>query len=448
MKIDAALLALCASLPPTTTAFGSHSTAIFGGIKTPKALSPSFSYLGSLGGSGGSSSVIDVATVATSNGTLDKDASDLGSSQGSFSFWELFKGVKAPKEPSPSFSYLGRLGASNLSSSSPEIAASKDTLDDDASIVGASESSSTFSDVATSDGTVDTDASNLEASGGSSSLSDVVSAYDTLHNDASKLRASKGASGFATTGFGSQSTALFKGFKTLRALSPSFSYLGSLGASQGSSSVSDAATSNYIWDKDASALEASEGWSSYSDVASAYSLRKDASNLRASEGWSSFATTTFRSKSTALFKGFRTPRALSPSFSYLGSLGAYRGSSSFSDVATSTNILDMDASYVRASGGSSSFSDVAASTYTLDKDASNLEASKGSSSFSDVATVATVTLDQGASDKGLPSFFNVATSYDTLDEEASKTKVNDDASSYAAKSMASEDSAKSDYMVR
>jgi hypothetical protein len=52
----------------------------------------------------------------------------------------------------------------------------------------------------------------------------------------------------ATTAFISQPTALFKGYKTSNA-SPSFSYLGNLGASESSSSFSDSATSRYSLDK-------------------------------------------------------------------------------------------------------------------------------------------------------------------------------------------------------
>jgi hypothetical protein len=72
MKIDGTLLTLCAFLPTTTTGFGFHSTAIFRGIKTPKAQLPSVSYVGRLGAFEDPSSV---SGVATSNYTLGKDAS-------------------------------------------------------------------------------------------------------------------------------------------------------------------------------------------------------------------------------------------------------------------------------------------------------------------------------------------------------------------------------------
>ena len=80
MKIDGRLLTLSAFLPTTTTAFGSQFTALFKGLNTPDAQSPSSSYLGNLGGSEGSSSVADFATstfsdVLTSRYTVDKDAS-------------------------------------------------------------------------------------------------------------------------------------------------------------------------------------------------------------------------------------------------------------------------------------------------------------------------------------------------------------------------------------
>jgi hypothetical protein len=68
MKIDGTttLLTLCAFLPTTTTAFISQSTALFKGSKSSNA-SPSFSYLGNLGASEGSS-------YTTSRYTLEKDA--------------------------------------------------------------------------------------------------------------------------------------------------------------------------------------------------------------------------------------------------------------------------------------------------------------------------------------------------------------------------------------
>jgi hypothetical protein len=355
----------------------------------------------------------------------------------------------------------------------PTVTPSNHTLAKDASDFGASEGSFGFFELFSGTKTPKAHSRSFSFLEGSSSDSDVATPINSLDEDASDVGASEGPSSFWE---------MFRGNKIPKALSPSFSYLGSLGGSQGSSSISDVTTSKNTLDEAASFVGASEvSSSSDSGVAtSTNTLDTDASIVGASEDSSSFATTAFGSQSRALFRGFKTPRALSPSTSYLGNLGASQGWSDFSDVATSNTILDTDASTVGASevssssvadvatstdtlatdfsdlkvfkGTSSTFSDVENSNYSLDKDTSNLGGSEGSSSsIADVAT-SNDSLVEDASDLGAPqvsssTFSDVATSNDTLGEDASKTLVNGDAS--GGKSMVNGDvSATSDYTVR